>query len=304
MNRPPPRQDEERSQVEAGPTRRQQRKGLYLLPSALTAANLGLGFYAIVSIMHGHRLMRGAEPPNLAEAGLHFETASRAIFFAILCDVLDGHIARLTKTNTEFGVQFDSIADVVSFCFAPMLLAYAWSYGALFGENGGAHALAFYVSFMYLICGAFRLARFNIQASRSHVVLEGTSKLSKNHFVGLPTPAAAALIAAVVHFTPQPLITHANRAPLFGALLMLMVGVLAILMVSTIRYPSFKSFGETKRSARLGVLLVASIIMLLWLYSRQTLLIMWSVYILNGLIRAAASMLNGLRTQQRIGHNG
>ncbi|HZT58770.1 MAG TPA: CDP-alcohol phosphatidyltransferase family protein [Pyrinomonadaceae bacterium] len=282
-------------QSEAGeqPAGRKRSKGLYLLPSAFTATNLGSGFYAIISTIHGHQLLAGTEAAKVSAAA-DFNNAARAIFVAILCDMLDGRVARLTKTNTEFGVQFDSIADVISFCIAPVLLAYVWGFNVAFGDQSGAHQFAFFVSFMYLICGAFRLARFNIQSARTHVLLEGIAKLSKNNFVGLPSPAAAAVIASVVHFAPQPINTYGDASPLYGGLLMLLVGALAALMVSKVRYPSFKSFGKTRFSARLGLLIAAPGIALLWIYSRYLLLALWSIYVLYGLVRALVSMLKRL----------
>jgi CDP-diacylglycerol---serine O-phosphatidyltransferase len=267
---------------------RQPKKGLYLIPSALTAANLGLGFYAIVSIMRGYQLLGGpAGSDHLAAA--HFSDAAVAIFIAILCDMLDGRIARLTKTTTEIGVQFDSIADVITFCLAPALLAYAWGYATPFGPESDLHRLGFFVSFMYVVSGAYRLARYNIQSTRPRVLVEGTAKLDKNSFVGLPTPAAAATIAALAHFAPRPLVAQEELAPLYGGLLMALVGALALLMVSTLRYPSFKTVDRSRRGTRYVLLLIAAVGMLLWLYSRYVLLALWSAYVLYGLLRGASS---------------
>jgi CDP-diacylglycerol--serine O-phosphatidyltransferase len=277
---------------------RKPKKGLYLLPSALTAANIGLGFYAIVSIMRGYQLLGG--PGGAAPAAAeHFSNAAVAIFIAILCDMLDGRIARLTKTTTEIGVQFDSIADVITFCLAPAVLAYAWGYGTSFGVESDLHRLGFFVSFMYVVSGGYRLARFNVQSSRPRVLVEGTAKLDKNSFVGLPTPAAAALIAALAHFAPRPLAAQGELAPLYGGLLMLLVGALALLMVSTLRYPSFKTIDRSRAGARYVLLLMAATGMLLWLYSRYVLLAMWASYVLYGLLRGASSL--GRRVFRRRG---
>src|SRR5205085_854180 len=146
------------------PPRRGLRKGLYLIPSAFTAANIGIGFFSVMSSLRGFQLL-GAADPDLASAAVHFDNAASAIGWALLFDMLDGRIARLTKTTTEIGIQLDSIADVVTFGIAPAVLAYVWGYGTTLVEGTDLHRLAWFLSFMYLICGAFRLARFNVQAS-------------------------------------------------------------------------------------------------------------------------------------------
>src|SRR5215213_8500157 len=163
------------------PPRRGVKKGLYLIPSAFTAANIGMGFFSVVESLRGYKLL-GGEAPNF--------DAAIAIGFALLFDMLDGRIARLTKTTTEIGIQLDSIADVVTFGLAPAVLAYVWGYGATLVEGSKLHRFAWFLSFMYLICGAFRLARFNVQSSRPRILAEGTPKVDKKSFVGLPIPVA------------------------------------------------------------------------------------------------------------------
>ena len=121
-------------------------------------------------------------------------------------DTLDGRLARMTKTATEIGVQLDSLADVLTFGIAPIVLGYSWGIGTVLNENSSLHGFGVFVLFMYLMCGAFRLARFNLQATRPRVLIEGTPKIDKKHFVGLPIPPAAGLLAAIVHFVPMPLI--------------------------------------------------------------------------------------------------
>src|SRR6476661_436135 len=177
----------------ANPPRRGLRKGLYLIPSVFTAANIGAGFFSVVSSLRAFQLLAG---PNADAATQYFDNAAIAIGFAVLFDILDGRLARMTKTTTEIGIQLDSIADVVTFGLAPAVLAYVWGYGANLNENSDLHRLAWFLSFMYLICGAFRLARFNVQASRPRVVSAGTIKTDKKSFVGLPIPVAGGLIAA------------------------------------------------------------------------------------------------------------
>jgi len=150
------------------PPRRGVRKGLYLIPSLFTAANIGMGFFAVMASLRGFQLLGGATP-DMTAAAAHFDSAAVAIGWALLFDILDGRIARLTKTTTEIGIQLDSIADVVTFGLAPAVLAYVWGYGANLTEGSDLHRLAWFLSFMYLICGAFRLARFNVQSSRPRI---------------------------------------------------------------------------------------------------------------------------------------
>src|SRR6185437_6161635 len=125
----------------------------------------------------------GGATPDMTAAAAHFDSAAVAIGWALLFDIVDGRIARMTKTTTEIGIQLDSIADVVTVGLAPAVLAYVWGYGASLSEVSDLHRLAWFLSFMYLMCGAFRLARFNVQASRPRVVAEGTARVDKKSFV-------------------------------------------------------------------------------------------------------------------------
>ena len=137
---------------------------------------------------------------------------------------------------------------------------------------------------MYLMCGAFRLARFNVQASRPRILAEGTIKVDKKSFVGLPIPVAGGLIAAIIHFTPLPLLYYGpDRARIYSVLLMALVGLLSLLMVSTLRFSSFKTVGTRRRSMRTIIFGVA-VGMLIVLYSRHVLLLLVVSYILYGLL--------------------
>ena len=137
---------------------------------------------------------------------------------------------------------------------------------------------------MYLMCGAFRLARFNVQASRPRILAEGTVKVDKKSFVGLPIPVAGGLIAAIIHFSPLPLPYYGpERARIYSVLLMTLVGGLSLLMVSTLRFSSFKTVGTRSRSMRTIILAVA-VGMLIFLYSRHVLLVLVISYILYGLL--------------------
>jgi CDP-diacylglycerol--serine O-phosphatidyltransferase len=266
------------------PERRGLRKGVYLIPSVFTAANIGMGFYAVMAAVRGFQFVGNGGHSDLAQASIYLDNAAKAIGWAVLFDMLDGRIARMTKTTTEIGVQLDSIADVVTFGLAPAVLAYVWGYGATLEEGGGLHSLAWFLSFMYLMCGAFRLARFNVQASRPRILAEGSIKMDKKSFVGLPIPVAGGLIAAIIHFSPIPLLRYGpDRAQIYSILLMVLVGLLGVLMVSTLKFPSFKSVGTRSRSMRTIILAVA-VGMLIFLYSRYVLLALVILYILNGLL--------------------
>ncbi|HYG08976.1 MAG TPA: phosphatidylcholine/phosphatidylserine synthase, partial [Pyrinomonadaceae bacterium] len=263
--------------------RRGIRKGLYLIPSAFTAANIGMGYFAVMGALRGFQLLEGGTEAELIQATSHFDNASLAIGWAVVFDALDGRIARLTKTTTEIGVQLDSIADVVTFGIAPAVLAYAWGYGSAFAQGSSAHKLGWFISFMFLICGAFRLARFNVQATRPRVLAEGLVKVDKKNFVGLPIPMAGGFIAALVHFSPSPLSFHGvERGAVYSGLLMGAIALLSVLMVSTVRYTSFKTVGIGRRSTRLAVLAIAASGMLVWLYSRYVLVSIVGAYILYG----------------------
>jgi CDP-diacylglycerol--serine O-phosphatidyltransferase len=276
------------------------KKGLYLLPSAFTAANIGMGYFAVMATLRGFQLLGGAGAEGVARASAQFDSASRAIGWAILFDTLDGRIARLTKTTTEIGIQLDSIADVLTFGIAPAALVYAWGYGSAFGESSALHGLdwgsqldklGWFLSFMFLICGAFRLARFNVQASRPRTLAEGTAKVDKKNFVGLPIPMAAGLLAAIVHFSPRPLISYGGYwSAVYSGLVMALVAVLGVLMVSTLRYSSFKTVGAGKRSTIKILPAVAAVGMLIWLFSRYVLLLIVAAYVLHGPLMRLASL--------------
>jgi CDP-diacylglycerol--serine O-phosphatidyltransferase len=256
------------------------KKGLYVIPTAFTAANIAMGFLAVLSCLHGFQMVTLA--PD--EAARYFNYAAIAIGLAILFDTLDGRLARMTRTSTELGVQLDSLADVLTFGIAPIVLAYSWAIGATFPEQSALQRLGLFILFMYLMCGAFRLARFNIQATRPRVLIEGTPKVDKKNFVGLPIPPSAGLLAAIVHFAPAPLISYGESMGRFYAILvMIMMVCLGLLMVSTIRYTSFKTVGTGRRNLYI-VLTIGAIGMLIWLYSRYMLLILSAAYVSHGVI--------------------
>lgn len=256
------------------------KKGLYVIPTAFTAANIGMGFLAVLYSIRGFQVV--FTDPVAASGYLNY--AAIAIGLAILFDTLDGRVARMTQTATELGVQFDSLADVLTFGIAPIALIFSWGFAPSLPENSSAYALSVFLLFMYLMCGAFRLARFNIQATRPRVLIEGTPKLDKKNFVGLPIPPAAGLLASIVHYSPMPLSSQGTGFDKFYAyLVMVLVALLGILMVSTIRYTSFKNLSFGRRNLYL-VLVVAAIGMLMYLYSKYLLLILAALYVSHGVI--------------------
>jgi CDP-diacylglycerol---serine O-phosphatidyltransferase len=270
------------------------KKGLYVIPTAFTAANVAMGFLAVLYSIRGFQVVAS----NPAAAAGYFDYAAIAIGLAILFDTLDGRVARMTKTATEIGVQFDSLADVLTFGIAPIALVYSWAIGSAFGENSSAHALGVFLLFMYLMCGAFRLARFNLQATRPRVLQEGTPKVDKKNFVGLPIPPAAGLLASLVHFAPMPLNAYGEGlAHFYSYLVMILLAVLGILMVSTLKYSSMKTVGTGRRNLYL-VLVIAAIGMLIWLYSQYVLLILSVGYVSHGVLWYLVSMLRPRRTHE------
>jgi len=265
---------------EQKPPHRGLKKGLYVIPTLFTAANVAMGYLAVLSSIRGFAL--AASEPELA-AG-YFDRAGVAIGLAILFDTVDGRIARATRTATEIGVQFDSLADVLTFGIAPTALVYAWAFGPTFTENTFGHNLAVFVLFMFLMCGAFRLARFNLQATRPVKLIEGATKVDKKAFVGLPIPPAGGLLAALVHFAPAPLTAYGTVAAHYYSYSLLgLIAVLAVLMVSTIRYTSMKTAGKGRQGFFL-VLAITAIGMLIWFYSQYALLAIAAIYVSHGFI--------------------
>src|SRR5579862_5509700 len=167
---------------------RRPRRAAYALPTLFTAANVFLGFYALVEVFQGAMQM----VQGVARAGHHFEFAAMAIGAAVFFDGLDGHIARLTNTVSDFGREMDSLADVITFGIAPAALAFAW--GVFFVPSIDFFTLeqlrrtGYFLAFVFLLCGAARLARFNIQ---KNPVPKNPGRPDRKYFVGLPIPAAA-----------------------------------------------------------------------------------------------------------------
>lgn len=256
------------------------KKGLYVIPTLFTAANVAMGYLAVLSSIRGFSVA----DTNPELAAYYFDRAGLAIGLAILFDTVDGRVARATRTATEIGVQFDSLADVLTFGIAPTALVYAWAFGPTFTENTFGHNLAVAILFMFLMCGAFRLARFNLQATRPVKLIEGATKVDKKAFVGLPIPPAGGLLAALVHFSPAPLTAYGwASSHYYSYSLMALVATLSILMVSTIRYSSLKTAGKGRQGFFL-VLAIAAAAMMVWFYSQYALLALAAIYVSHGLV--------------------
>ncbi len=225
---------------------RQLRRGIYILPSLLTTASLFAAFYAIVQAMQGN-----------------FEHAPIAIFISMILDALDGRVARLTHTESEFGVQYDSIVDMVAFGLAPSLVMYSWALS-------GLDKLGWLAAFIYAACAGLRLARFNVQVSGVAV--------DKRYFRGLPSPAAAALVAGFIW------VLHASGVP--GreiSLIALAVTVIAGgLMVSNVRYRSFKDLDLRGRVPFVAILAVPLVFVLIVLDPPQVLFFVFVAYAVSG----------------------
>ncbi len=219
------------------------RRGTALLPSLFTTANLFSGFWSMIHTLHGR-----------------YEQAAVLIGIAIVLDMLDGRIARLTNTTSEFGAELDSLSDVISFGVAPALLAYAWAFSTI--ERAGWLA-----AFLFVVCGALRLARFNVQRKAT----------DGRYFVGLAIPAAAGQVAAVVYAVPQGIDLKTLALIAWCA-----VVVLALLMVSTFRYHSFKGFDLRTRRSYMSVLAIAALLVLVAIEPQATLLVLATAYALSG----------------------
>jgi len=214
--------DQEIEQTAKG---RLRSKGIYLLPNLFTTGALFSGFYAVVASMNGH-----------------FDKAAIAIFIAMILDGLDGRVARMTNTQSEFGAEYDSLADMVSFGVAPALVAFSWSLQTL-GQAGWVAA------FIYVAGAALRLARFNTQLETA----------DKNYFTGLASPSAAAIVAGTVWVFNDNGVAGID----VSVLMALLVGLAGILMVSNVKYHSFKSVdlkGKVPFVAMLAVVGVFAVI--------------------------------------------
>ena len=222
------------------------KRGVYLLPSVFTVANLFCGYGCIVFATQRD-----------------FDTAAILIGIAMVLDTLDGFVARLTKTSSAFGVQLDSLADVVSFGLAPAILAFTWGLWPL-------ERLGWAAGFVYVTAAAMRLARFNIQTAAA---------VDKRYFVGMPSPAAAAVIAATIYLFPD---GPRDRQAALAAISMVVVP--ALLMVSTIRFRSVKAIDVGWHRSYLTLFLIAVALALIASYPRLALVALAYTYTLTAIV--------------------
>jgi CDP-diacylglycerol--serine O-phosphatidyltransferase len=249
--------------------RRRMSKGMYILPSLFTTGNMAAGFYAILEVVHATALTT-----------VHLDNAAIAIGFAVLFDGLDGRVARMTGTSSEFGKELDSLADVITFGVAPAMLAWTWGFHlmppvALTEWNIKLTQLGAIASFLFLMAGASRLARFNITSNPQP---SNPGRPGKKYFVGMPIPAGAGVIAAVVHFQ--------RGAPLeswYTAITWLaMVAAVGYLMVSTWRFYSFKDIDFSSRHPFRLIIVLGAVFSLLWFFSQKVLFAVALLYTFSG----------------------
>jgi CDP-diacylglycerol---serine O-phosphatidyltransferase len=234
------------------------RRGFYLLPNLLTTGCLFSGFYAIVAAIDA------AKPGNG-----NFQPAGIAVFIAMIFDGLDGRIARLTRTESTFGKEYDSLADMVSFGLAPAIVTYQWGIVRIAEYGKEWERFGWLAAFFYAVTAALRLARFNARSATT----------DKNYFEGLPSPAAAAIVAAFVWFSSKPPLHEPGLPGLIGAFLI--AAFAGLLMVSSFSFPSFKQFNLDRRIRFVYILLVPLFFVLIALEPATMLLSMFGTYALS-----------------------
>jgi len=238
--------------------RRVVRRSKFALPSAITLISVLCGFSSVVMSMNA----AGGHPC------WYFQWAAGLLVAAAVFDGLDGRVARATNTSTEFGVQLDSLADVLSFGMAPAILAYRYGFFALGMGDHQLRAVGWAASFFFLACGVLRLARFNVQVGHT----------DSRFFVGMPIPAGAACVASVILFWPNPP-TSGIHAYLF-AVELFFVG---LMMVSTVRFPSFKKKSHHPKAAMWTAVAFLVLLCLLVIFQWRFFLPFFAVYTLLGL---------------------
>jgi CDP-diacylglycerol--serine O-phosphatidyltransferase len=255
---------EPEAQVQA----KKPRRGIYLLPNLFTTAGMFAGFYAIV-----------------AATGGRFTAASVAVLIALLLDGVDGRVARMTNTQSDFGAQYDSLADLISFGLAPALVMFEWSLSSMVELGGQWGRLGWLAAFFYVAMAALRLARFNVQI--------GT--VDKRYFSGLASPSAATLMVSFIWLCDDAGI-HGTDAGMwiFALVLTLFAGAL---MVSPILYYSFKEIGKGEKIPQIGMLIVVLVIMLITIDPPIVIFLGFLIYALSGPVQR---LMRRYRKKQRI----
>ncbi len=254
-------------QIEAQPVGKSEniRRGIYILPNLITAGSLFAGFYSMVATLNGN-----------------YSSAAIWIFISAICDGLDGKVARMTNSTSQFGVEFDSLADLVAFGVTPGLMMYAWALKP-FGRLGWLAA------FLFVVCGALRLARFNVQVNT----------VESKRFVGLPIPAAASMVASTVL-----LFNHCGWPSSYKKLAILaLIYLLAFLMVSSVKYYSFKDPELIKRQP-FGFLVLAVVLLIIIVAEPAIMMfVIMLSYVLSGPIGLLLSLPRRRRLEKAI-HKG
>lgn len=236
---------------------RNPRRGVYIIPTSLTVLNVFFGF---MSILLSIRASQAALLGNSEDASHLFKRACWAILIAAIFDTFDGLVARAMKATSDFGKEYDSLADVVTFGTAPAILIYNWGLH-LWGRLGAG------IAFLFLVAGSLRLARFNIS----------TAKTDHRYFVGLPIPAGALTIAAIINYAPTPVVDRR-----FAAVMLVVTALLAFAMVSTVRYRSQKYASLQKERSVTYVILLAVFLVVLLRWPDEFLFVLAISYVVSG----------------------
>jgi CDP-diacylglycerol--serine O-phosphatidyltransferase len=230
-----------------------RRRGVFLLPNALTTGAMFAGFYSIISGINGQ-----------------FAAAAIAVVVAGLLDGLDGRVARLTNTQTDFGLEYDSLSDLISFGLAPALLAFNWSLRSLHELSPAAGKLGWLAAFFFVACAALRLARFNTQAEHG----------DRSYFQGLASPAAAGTLVVTIWF----FVDNGIQGSSVRWLILLETVLLGMLMFSRIRYYSFKDWPKGERVPIAWIFLLVLIIVFLSIDPPTMMMVMGIVYVISGIL--------------------
>ncbi len=243
------------------PARKIRQRGVFLLPNALTTGALFAAFYSIIAGINGN-----------------FAGAAIAIVVAGVLDGLDGRVARLTNTQSDFGVQYDSLCDLVSFGLAPALLAFNWSLKTLAEYGVMAGKLGWLAAFIYVACAALRLARFNTQAEHDN----------KSYFQGLASPAAAGTLVTTIWFC----VDQGIQGATVQWLILLETILLGMLMFSQIRYYSFKAWPRSQRVPSAWIFVLVLLIVLLAIDPPSVLMTLGIIYVVSGVVITFAGRRN------------
>ena len=267
-----------KTKIELNRQRRADRKvsgersrGVYLLPNLFTTAALFAGFYAVIASMDGN-----------------FEKAAFAIFIAMILDGMDGRVARMTSTESQFGKEYDSLSDMVSFGIAPSLVMYQWGVDHLTSLSGFWGRAGWFVAFAYCVCAALRLARFNTTA--------GTDKADKRYFDGLPSPAAAGVVAGFILLDD----TFGFDPSLSFVPALILTFLSGVLMVSDIKFRSFKDLNLARKVPFHIMILVPLLIALIAVDPHKTLFVLFFVFAASGPVGLIMRKIKGEQTESLI----